>query len=832
MVEKMKILTKKIFREIWSSKFRSASIVILVAFTVAFLGGLRASYPMIVATYDLNRETYNVADGRFSFYQPIHENNATLLENNYNLLSEAKINRLEGRVIFYSDITYNNEKFQAVIIGIDYPNKVNQLVIEEKSEDITDINTILDSSTNCLVETHFAGRAVKLIGQDVQLDEQLTINFAGLPIEFTVKGIAQDTDYLYVVDESSLMPLMGELAIIWINLETIQNHLFGGLPYINQILYTVEDRFNKDMTLAAAEKLAYFLTQNNIDANNLKFEIHDETPDYKMFTSDAGAVDSMGTIFGIIGMIICSVVILNTLSKLVNSQRKNIGLFFTLGSKRRVIVTHYLMITLLLAFFGVILGIPLGYALTFGMSKIVIRMYGIHQFAFYLPPNEFLIGAAATLGICLIASLISAWPITTVAPRDAMIATFTRIKTKGKSIAEKLLGWFPLFKPIHMTVPLREVFMKKRKTIITIFALTTSMIFLVDSLAMEYNMVDILNSNFTKFNTYDVRVQLEAPESLNKILNFVNNDSIPITQNITKSEVFINLFTKMIHNNEFASWAQLSCYQENSTMRNYNVIKGFAKEKEDLSSSEVLLGNAIAGKYDILLDDNITIGILGNYTVKVTGLVGELVDYSVLWTYESFQESNITDYFGLPKGWINGILLAVNENTNLTALRLAFENEFNISQWTESETALKSTRSLMEAMMGVMLLFLGVGIAIGVIFSFQSMLMAFMDRQQDFLSFKAMGTKRKYIRNMIFWENAILSIFSLILTVPLGYLFYRWSLDYMLEDKFYVPLSIPWFTWPIVLLLSLFAIWLATARLMRKIKKIELHNELRQSGAT
>ncbi|NHJ46577.1 MAG: ABC transporter permease [Asgard group archaeon] len=828
----MKIMSKKIFREIWRSKFRSASIVILVAFTVAFLGGMRASYPMILATYDLNRDTYNVADGRFSFNQPIHENNATALATNSSFLSNAKINRIEGRVIFYSDITYNNEKFQAVIIGVEYPNKVNQLFIEEASEDITDVNQIIDSNASCLVETHFAGRVVKLIGQDVQLEDQITINFAGLPIDFTVKGIAQDTDYMYVVDESSLMILMGELAVVWINLETIQHYLFGGLPLINQILYTVEERFDNGMTLEAADELSGFFVQNNIDANNLKFEIHDETADYKMFTSDAGALDKMGTIFGIIGMIICSVVILNTLSKLVNSQRKNIGLFFTMGSRRRTILTHYLIITLLLAFIGVLLGIPLGYALSYGMSKIVNRLYGTHEFAFYLPPNEFLIGAASTLGICLIASFISAWPITNVTPREAMTATFTRIKTKGKSIAEKLLGWIPLFKPLHMTVPLREIFMQKRKTIITIFALTTSMIFLVDSLAMEYNMFDTMNSNFSKFNTYDVRIQLEAPDSIEKINDFINNSTVSINQDITESEVFINLFTKITHKDEFVSWTQLSCYQENSTMRNYNVVKGLAKEKEDLTSSEVLLGNAIAGKYDILLDDNITIGILGNYTVKVTGLVGELVDYSILWTYEAFQQSNITDYFGLPKGWVNGILLTVKEDTNLTALRLTFENEFNVGQWTEAETALKSTRSLMEAMMGVMLLFLVIGIAIAVIFSFQSMLMAFMDRQQDFLSFKAMGIKIKYVRKMIFWENAILSAFSLILTVPLGYIFYRWSLNYMLEDKFYVPLSIPWFTWPIVFLLSLFAIWLATARLLRKIKKIELHNELRQSGAT
>ena len=54
----------------------------------------------------------------------------------------------------------------------------------------------------------------------------------------------------------------------------------------------------------------------------------------------------------------------------------------------------------------------------------------------------------------------------------------------------------------------------------------------------------------------------------------------------------------------------------------------------------------------------------------------------------------------------------------------------------------------------------------------------------------------------------------------------------MLEGNFYVPMSIPWFTWPIVFALSLLAIWLATARLTRRIKKIDLADELRQSGST
>ena len=140
-------------------------------------------------------------------------------------------------------------------------------MIEESANDIEDADKILESNSSCLVETHFSGKAISFIGQDVQMNDTISINFDGFPVDFEVKGIAQDTDFLYVVDENSLMPLMGELAVIWINLETIQKYLFSSSPLINQILYTVEDRFNIEMTLTAADKLSYLFTNNNIDAN-------------------------------------------------------------------------------------------------------------------------------------------------------------------------------------------------------------------------------------------------------------------------------------------------------------------------------------------------------------------------------------------------------------------------------------------------------------------------------------------------------------------------------------------------------------------------------------
>ena len=828
----MKILTKKIFREIWDNKFRSLSIVIVIALSITLLSGMRAGHPVLFNTYDLNQEYYNVADGTFTFSEPLGNANVTDIKANSSFLEEFRIDSLESRIHYTTEVQFNGEKFQAVVLGINYPNQLNQLVIEEKSSDIIDDSTILDSNTSCLVETHFAGKATKLFAQDVNLDDEISVIFPNETMNFTVKGIAQDSYYSYIVDEVTNMPLFGNMAVIWINLQTVQNLLFEGQDMVNQVLYTVDERFDKERILAAAEGISSLLTSNGISPSSLKFVLFDETAEYKMFEGDAGAVDKMGTIFGIIGLIICIVIIFNTLSKMINAQRKNIGLFLSMGSKKVKILLHYSSITLLLSTVGIVIGIPLAYSLAIGMAKMVVRLYGFHQIAMTIPVMEFVYGGVITLSVCFLCSILSALSITSVTPREAMSVVFTRIKTTKKSLAEKVLGWIPLFKSIHMVVPLREVFLKKRKSMITILALITSMIFLVNSLAMVHNVFEVMTSNFDEYNTYDIQVILETPASVNNIRNFMDGSSLDELKDITHYEVFVDVYTKIVHNGELLSWTELVCYQENSTLRNFNVIKGEFEQNSDLDNNTVLLGNTIAGKYDIEIGDEIEIGILGNYTVKITGLVGELIDFAILWTYESFQDRGANLFFGIPDDWVNGMIFTVNKDANLEVIRTEIENRFNVAVWTESDVVRKSVLGMMQAMIGVMVLFLGIGILIGVMFSFQSMYMAFVDRQQDFLSFKAMGTETKYLRNMIFWENAILCIISLILTIPFGYLTYIWSMDYLLGNNFYMPTTIPWYAWPIVLILSFLSLWFATFRLMRRIRKMNLANELRQTGTT
>ncbi|MHA1647045.1 MAG: ABC transporter permease, partial [Promethearchaeota archaeon] len=635
----------------------------------------------------------------------------------------------------------------------------------------------------------------------------------------------QDSDYLYVVDPVSGMTLMGQMAVVWVDLSTLQNILFYGMPLINQVLFTVDNRLNENVTNFASDKLFTRFIENKIDMSSTQFELFDETVDREFFDADAGSIDKMGTIFGLIGIIICSVVIFNTLNRMVQSQNKNIGLFLAMGSSRRKIILHYVKITMILAFIGTIIGIPLGYFLSVGMTKMIVSIYSIHYLDFTLAYIEFIIGAIALLSVSLIFSIISAYPITNVTPREAMHMVFNRIKITSKTFSEKIFGWIPIFRSIHMYIPLREIFLRKKRTIFTILALTTSMIMLINSAAMEYNAYAQITDNFDKYNKADVEIVLENPIPISDINGFMSNQSNEL---ISHSEVYLDLYTKITYRDEFLTWTELQCFQSNSTLRIFNVIEGDGENKTNLNSNKILLGQSLAGKYDINVNDQIEIGQTENFSVQVGGFIGEMIDFNVLWTLEAFETGNISAYYNIPKGYVNGILLDVTDGANMTELRNNFEDHFQISQWAISETSRNSVMTLMNTMLGILLLFLLIGIGIGVMFSFSSMYLAFIDREDDFLALKAMGTKNKYMRRIIFWENVFLSGFSLILTIPLGYLTYRWSINYMIGDKYYIPLTIPWFIWILVFILSMLSIGLATSRLMRKIKKMNLSDELRQ----
>ena len=124
------------------------------------------------------------------------------------------------------------------------------------------------------------------LGQDISLNENVTVNFDTGSVDLTVKAVAADIDFMYMVDPESQMSLFGQLAVVWIDIDVLRGIIAGGMEMYNQLLFTVEDRLNKDMTFDSADALTLKFAEFGMDVSTLQFTIFDESPDRVFYEAD------------------------------------------------------------------------------------------------------------------------------------------------------------------------------------------------------------------------------------------------------------------------------------------------------------------------------------------------------------------------------------------------------------------------------------------------------------------------------------------------------------------------------------------------------------------
>ena len=806
----MKILTRKIFREIRRNKFRSVVIILTVTITIALGIGLLNIKESYDATIAAHHENLNNADLRIRLDEYIPESYLNDWMSNESI-SDAKIEQLEGRIFIYASINHQNEEFKAYIIGINFSiNEINTLEIIG--------GEVPSNPSHVLIEMHFRSPLLGSI-QTQLINDPITINYGSLSENFTISGIATDSDYFYPVDElTNYAEFGGKLPIVYVPLQQLQDFL--GMDGINEVLVKTEDRSH------IANQVADQALTTIIGSEKIRKVIYwDEAPDYTFFFID-NPHDKVGLLFGVFGLIAGSTAIYNSLSKLVAAQRTHIGLYGALGAKKRAVFSHYLGFGIILSLIGIIIG-------WFGaglLSILAVNLRGSwHGFTVIkvgFDPVLWIGGSLFAIFVIAFFSFLATLPILRLTPREAMVAPYSKSQLGEVPLLEKILQSLGVFRRLNAKIPLRTVFMNKKRSLATMIAVATSMIILIASASMVYDVVFALNENYTNYERYDGNVILQTPTSESFIkTNLQDLDKIDQIEGYLGTQVFISDF------NGEAVRVPLYAFHENSTLRNYHVIKGDKDlVKSDLGKDSILVGSNLAEKYSIKAGDTITITFdpLNVFQLEVAGVTGELIDNALLWTIEGIQENTIDiQNIGISENVTGFVFSYTNDITNQEISDLKFEimNRFQPYIYSETKTALDTMETMLEMIMGL-LLFVGLlGLAALILFSFSSMSLAMMDREMEFLALRAMGARRLSILKVIFLENLFYGVSGLVVGSIFSLSLLRPSYDYLMPDM-YVPVIVPFELWFVVGASILICVFISTSLLTWKTWRSSLADML------
>jgi putative ABC transport system permease protein len=321
----------------------------------------------------------------------------------------------------------------------------------------------------CIVEHNFATYYELEPG-----DRSIRIS-GGEALEPVGTGIS--AEHFIVLEEGS--GVLGQMAqerfaVLFVPLKTAQE--IAGLPgLVNEALITVpEELEERDLERLEAElqgAMDQAFPQVGLDLekrseNRVYRLLYDEIASNQELYDSFGSILLLGAAFGAFILI----------GRVVDAQRREIGINMALGVSPRRIARRYLLIGAQIAFLGMVLGGVLGLLLNQPVGEMIEELMPTPYFETPFQPDVYVQGALVGMLIPFLAVLYPIWRAVRVAPVDAIQTGY--LVSKGGGLAP-LLACLPLPGSSFAQFPLRNLSRGLRRTIMTVLGLSTAIIVLI-----------------------------------------------------------------------------------------------------------------------------------------------------------------------------------------------------------------------------------------------------------------------------------------------------------------------------------------------------------------
>ncbi|MGZ4268977.1 MAG: ABC transporter permease [Solirubrobacteraceae bacterium] len=299
------------------------------------------------------------------------------------------------------------------------------------------------------------------------------IRLAGLgPQTYTGTGVSPQ--YFLIVDEAGISGAQSGLAVVYVPLHEAQRA--ARRPgQVNELLVravpgTSPGRLTSSVRRALAAALpgsgATLTTGGSEGSTRILYR--DARNDQKTFWA-----------FAMILLVGAALAAFNLVSRVVEAQRREIGIGMALGAEPRTLAARPLALGLEIGVLGAAFGVPMGIGLSALIHGLTRDLLPLPAYASTFPAHLYVIGGALSIAIGLLAA---AWPVRralAVAPVEAIRTGFRAARGGGATgLLRRLPG-----RPVA-TLPLRNLARTPRRTIMTLVGLGATITAVVAVLAM------------------------------------------------------------------------------------------------------------------------------------------------------------------------------------------------------------------------------------------------------------------------------------------------------------------------------------------------------------
>ncbi|MCP1311788.1 ABC transporter permease [Paenibacillus tyrfis] len=716
----MKLLLKLV-RDIRQSIGQFIAIVSVIAVGAFFYAGLITYSDTLSAYTKAYFKEHNLSDLNV-YYSQISKDDVA------GLSQIEGINKIEGR--YTLDVTQAFEGYKASI-------KIHSIPVNNEINTPTMVEGRIPSKKDeIMLDSRYAKE------HQVRVGDKIRISSNKKDYSFTISGLCENVEYA----KKNEIQDHKTFGVAYMAEEMIPE-MANGFSY-NEVLIDAKEGYDID-------KLGKSIEAHSKPLSYLNQVSKERTFSYSKLTETIHNNNLMSKVIPLVLFLIGAIILFLTMSRMIDSQRNQVGIMKALGIKNRTIMLHYMGYPLLVGIIGSILGCSIA-AMVFiplvtASSSRAYSLPGI-KFAldFYsiLPPIIF--SSAFGLLSCYLSGR------TVLKERAAQAMRPKPPKKMKMLLIERIPGLWSRISYSYKLI-LRNILLNKQKALVSSVGVVASTVLLITAFGTHTALLKVADQ-IEEVYAYDLRVDYAIGAS---------SDASKLPSGI-KQKFDLSASPVEFIKDDKKEKATLTV-----TEKENNLIHFFDENNNKLylGNNGVLVPKSYADKYHIVEGDLIQIKFTAP-ELKNKMIEMKVLNISTQYSNSSFYST--PDYlksFGIDYN-PSSLLVEANSSTDLVSVRNFFEQDPHVDKITDKNDLMKSAQYIVKQNSFVFIMFIicAVILSFGAIYTISSI--NIYERNRELATLKVLGYPKYKINRLIFFENIILTTFAVIVALPIsGYMY-------------------------------------------------------------
>ena len=499
---------------------------------------------------------------------------------------------------------------------------------------------------------------------------------------------------------------------------------------------------------------------------------------YLMYSNSAMSIRAVGNIFPVVLYAVAAMVTFTTMTRFVDEERTNAGIFKALGYHSKDIIAKFVIYGLVAGTIGTLLGILIGhYVLAPTISHIITgrMIVGESQQYFYWTYS------CLALGLSLVASVLPAYLVSRrELHEEAAQLLLPKPPVKGSKILLERITFIWSRLSFTQKVTARNIFRYKQRMLMTIFGVAGSVTLLFAGLGIQSSVVGVADRQFNDLQQYQMILSVNTRAS--------DTDKDKLEEKLKSDEVkdFRLIFSKQIEE-KYPGKAGVQTVTILVTDKDDLAPFVFLEkngEKLDLSNG-VILTEKLAQLAGVSVGDNFTID---GKTFKVGGITEHYVGHFVYMNQATYEKI----YGQTPK--MNTYLVQLKDKSEGNTERVAgeFMEQAAVNGLVQNASTIQLFESFANSLNHTMAILVLVSVLLAIVILYNLTNINVAERIRELSTIKVLGFHNKEVTLYIYRETIILSLIGMIVGLVSGFYLHQFLIQMIAPGTFRFQPKVGW----------------------------------------